>query len=123
MGGWLVRLVESGGKRPYGSGGVVKDAEWDDPNEVDGCDKGNWEEELAFLDGEVLFRSDGEHSILFNDVDFGFFGLFAHRRGDSGSWTAPATDPQSNCHNAKIDGHEHGAGEVGADADETVRLH
>ncbi len=112
-----------GERKPYGSGGVVEDVEGDDAEEVDGCDKGDWEEELAFLDLEVLFWNDGEHAILFDDFDFGFFGLFAGYRGDIRSGCAPATDPQSDCHNAKVDGHEHGAGEIGANADEAVCLH
>ena len=44
-------------------------------------------------------------------------------RGDLGSWSASASHPESDCHDGEVDGYEHGAGEVGADADEAVGLH
>ena len=88
-----------------------------------GCNEGNGEEELTFLDREVLFGDYGKHAILFDDVDLGFLGLFSGRRSEVRSWSASAANPQSDGHNGEVDGHEHSAGEIGANADEAVGLH
>ncbi len=107
----------------YCPGGIIEDVKRNDAEKVDGCDKGDWEEELALLDRKILFRNDGKHSIFLDDVDIRLLVLLAGRGGYIGGWSAPASDPQGNCHNSKVDCYKHGTGKIGADADETVRLH
>ena len=58
-----------------------------------------------------------------DEVNFRFLGPFSGCRGDLGSWSAPASDPESDSHDGEVDSYEHGAGEVGADAYESVGLH
>lgn len=77
----------------YCPGGVIEDVKGNDAEKVNGCDEGDWEEELALLDRKILFRDDGKHSIFLDDVDIRFLVLLVGRRSYIGSWSAPALDP------------------------------
>ncbi len=117
--------LEEGRRGAYGARVVIEDVEGYKADEVEGHDDGDGEEEVAFEDRESLFRGDGCHAVFFDEFHFRFLFFLRHGCGDLDfrCLGAPTAEPERYGHDCEIDGYEHGAGEVSADADEAVGLH
>ena len=78
---------------------------------------------MSLHDCQAFFRHDGDILIFSHNTGRLFTQLQLRSTARRGRRRLSTLDPESQSHQSKADSNEHGAGQIGANADEPIGLH